>query len=164
VGCLPNCVVVLTLEANNDNLYNYTVLTWGVPERTGKMWLRRYIDDSRQQEMIWVHRLALGTWEGTSTGTLFVKGFKLVLLTSWVSLLNKLTLSVVWWTLYSEGRILHCIGYRGRLFLGWLCSGWQTLRGAHRYFSMNWVPLGYGVVIPYISTNAPVHAGRSRFH
>jgi hypothetical protein len=114
--------------------------------------------------MIWVHRLALGTWEGTSTGTLFVKGFKLVLLTSWVSLLNKLTLSVVWWTLYSEGRILHCIGYRGRLFLGWLCSGWQTLRGAHRYFSMNWVPLGYGVVIPYISTNAPVHAGRSRFH
>jgi hypothetical protein len=41
-----------------------------------------------------VHRLALGIWERTSTGTLFGKGFKLVLLTSWISLLNKLTLSV----------------------------------------------------------------------
>jgi hypothetical protein len=51
---------------------------------------------------MWVHRLALGTWEGTPTRTLFGKGFKLVLLTSWVSLLNKLALSMVWGTLHSE--------------------------------------------------------------
>jgi hypothetical protein len=33
VGCLPDCVAVLTLEAYDDNLYNYTILTRGVPER-----------------------------------------------------------------------------------------------------------------------------------
>jgi hypothetical protein len=134
------------------------------------MWLTKYIDNPRQRERIWVHRLALGIWERTSTDTLFGKGFKLVLLTSWISLLNKLTLSVVWRTLHSEWT-LRCIGYRGRLFLGWLYSGWWTLRGGHGYPNRNSVLSGYGVVILYISmealswvTDAPIQAGHSRVH
>jgi hypothetical protein len=134
------------------------------------MWLTKYIDNPRQRERIWVHRLALGIWERTSTDTLFGKGFKLVLLTSWISLLNKLTLSVVWRTLHSE-LTLRCIGYRGRLFLGWLYSGWWTLRGGHGYPNRNSVLSGYGVVILYISmealswvTDAPIQAGHSRVH
>ena len=46
--------------------------------------------------------LLLGTQEGTSTIMLFGKGSKLVLLTSWASLLNNLTLSMVWQALHSE--------------------------------------------------------------
>ena len=81
VGCLHDCAAILTLKANDDDLYNYTVLTRGILEITREMRLRRNIDDLRQREMTWVHRLALGTWEGTPSGTLFGKRFKLVLLT-----------------------------------------------------------------------------------
>jgi len=48
----------------------------------------------------------MGTKEETSNyGSivmLFGNGYRLALLTSWVSLLNNLTLSVVWWTLRRE--------------------------------------------------------------
>ena len=47
MGCLPDCVVVLTLKAGDDDLYNYIVLTRSVPERTEETRLRRYIDDPR---------------------------------------------------------------------------------------------------------------------
>ena len=36
MGCLPDCVAVLTLEVDDDDLYNYTILTLSVPERTGR--------------------------------------------------------------------------------------------------------------------------------
>ena len=45
MGCLPDCVAVLTLEADDDDLYNYTILTRVISERIGKTRLRRYIDD-----------------------------------------------------------------------------------------------------------------------
>ena len=45
MGCLPDCAVVLTFEVDNDDLNNYTILTRGVPKRTGEMRLRRCFDD-----------------------------------------------------------------------------------------------------------------------
>jgi hypothetical protein len=33
VGCLPDYVAVLTLEADDDDLYNYTVLTMVEPPK-----------------------------------------------------------------------------------------------------------------------------------
>ena len=102
MGCLPDCAIVLALEAGNDDLNNYTILTRGVPKRTGETRLWRRFDDPVYEKRTWVHRSLLGTWEGTFTVTLFGKGSKLVLLTSWVSLLNNLTLSVGWRTLHSE--------------------------------------------------------------
>jgi len=49
VGCLPDCVAVLTLEADDDDLYNYTMLTRVVPIRIREMRLRRYIYDQDQE-------------------------------------------------------------------------------------------------------------------
>ena len=49
MGCLPDCVAVLTLEADDDDLYNYTMLTRVVPIRIWEMRLRRYIYDQDQE-------------------------------------------------------------------------------------------------------------------
>jgi hypothetical protein len=48
VEFLPDCVAILTLGANDDDLYNYMILTRDVPEGTGETQLRRNIDDPRQ--------------------------------------------------------------------------------------------------------------------
>jgi hypothetical protein len=45
VGYLPGCATILTLEADDDDLYKCTIFTRGVPERIGETQLRRYIDD-----------------------------------------------------------------------------------------------------------------------
>jgi hypothetical protein len=45
VGCLSDCAVILTFEADDDDLNNYTILTRAVPERTGEMQHRRCSDD-----------------------------------------------------------------------------------------------------------------------
>jgi len=50
VGCLPDCVAVLTLEVDDDDLYNYTILTRVVPITIGEMRLRRYIYDRDQEK------------------------------------------------------------------------------------------------------------------
>ena len=50
MGCLPDCVAVLTLEADDDDLYNYTIPTRVVPIRIGETRLRRYIYDQDQEK------------------------------------------------------------------------------------------------------------------
>ena len=50
MGCITDLSPFRHLEADEDDLYNYTILTRDVPKRIGERKLRRYIDDQDNEK------------------------------------------------------------------------------------------------------------------